>query len=248
MNARVMVCCLSVLWVCPAVYALPFIYPPEDPVWGAPEWETGFPYQRNIMWDFDRDPSNTPPAGQYNDPAYDVHYEGTDDPNLWESDWVTFAGDVEWFETLGRIGIDNTGGCTELEGSVTFHIDNWPDPQLLKHVWTEIESLQPMPFQNCVVPTWGDIPGLLPPGYTEVDSDWWLEYDGVNPEVLENDWIWIEPNPPWEEIRLDIYAPAGEAVYVDSVHIATECVPEPATVVLLALGGLPMLVPRRRRK
>ena len=56
--------------------ASPFFKPPEDYFPGG-VWQTPFPYQRNIFWDFLTDPTTTAP-----------HYEGTDDPVLYPSDWV----------------------------------------------------------------------------------------------------------------------------------------------------------------
>lgn len=45
-----------------------------------------------------------------------------------------------------------------------------------------------------------------------------------NPEVRANHWWWLAPNPRRAEMILTIETKAGEAVYVDSVHVATECI------------------------
>ena len=52
----------------------------------------------------------------------------------------------------------------------------------------------------------------------------------------------LEPNPTMEEIWI---RPAECTLYVDELVIDTICAPEPATLVLLGLGGLGLL--RRRR-
>jgi hypothetical protein len=61
------------------------------------------------------------------------------------------------------------------------------------------------------------------------------------PWVLSIYEIIIRPNPPkeWIAIKGDIL--------VDELGIRTECVPEPATVGLLGLGGLALLRSRRKR-
>ena len=48
----------------------------------------------------------------------------------------------------------------------------------------------------------------------------------------------IEPNPAFEIVRID------GAVMVDEIVIDTICIPEPASLALLGLGGLALM--RRR--
>lgn len=74
-------------------------------------------------------------------------------------------------------------------------------------------------------------------GY-EIEAGWVTEY-----------WqIIYEPNPEWEAIGINFtdydFNPSYPA-YIDSVFIQTECVPEPATLGLIAAGALAMI---RRRK
>jgi len=241
---------LALVWAGSAL-AADFVHRPDDYTDGVLDdigWSTSFPYQRNIMWDFNVDPTIAP--GFFNDPTADVHYQGYDDPYLWFSDFVVLDG-VEWFPGLGMIGIDNTGGTGELYGYATFHIDNWPDPNQLKHIWLEMESIQTPPiFLDLVFPT------LIPaPGSTKTGDEYFLEHLPGD-RHRENHWWEVMPNPPWEEIVLNFYAPAGEMVFVDSFHVATECIddvppiPEPSTILLLGCGALGLfgIIIRNRRK
>ena len=59
-------------------------------------------------------------------------------------------------------------------------------------------------------------------------------------------WATLVPNPQYEEMVNTITInDAGGKLLIDYMHIATECVPEPATLGLLLLGGMATL---RRRK
>lgn len=55
----------------------------------------------------------------------------------------------------------------------------------------------------------------------------------------------ITPQPDWEVVGLNMSVPTGEYIAVDQLAIDTRCIPEPATVLLLGLGGIALL--RRRR-
>ncbi|MDY7001559.1 MAG: hypothetical protein SVS15_07240, partial [Thermodesulfobacteriota bacterium] len=70
---------LAVCFISSAALAHPFINPPE---YFAPGWQTQFPYQRNVYWDFSVSPVGGPPG-----PLPGAVYEGWADPMLWESDY-----------------------------------------------------------------------------------------------------------------------------------------------------------------
>ena len=90
--------------------------------------------------------------------------------------------------------------------------------------------------------------------------DAWLRYtadnspisDGIKP-VESTDlgdgyrlskWVFrIEPNPTTETLYL---LPFYCNLYVDSITVDTTCVPEPATMALLGMGGVLTLIRRRR--
>ncbi len=55
---------------------------------------------------------------------------------------------------------------------------------------------------------------------------------------------WELPQPEWEEVEI-AFDVTDDPMYIDNVRMATQCVPEPASFSLLAIGGL--LLTRRRR-
>ncbi|MHC4595893.1 MAG: hypothetical protein ACYS19_13260, partial [Planctomycetota bacterium] len=127
MKKLIKICSLALIaWLLTVgvAQALPFGYDMEgiyEGVTGTP-WETSFPYQRNIYWDFE---SATP------------HYEGYDDDQLKSSDWWDVYGDVTWDPSSGKIGIPF--GATNRYGYAVFHIDNWDRPWDEKHIWFDLE-------------------------------------------------------------------------------------------------------------
>jgi len=227
-----------------AAYAAPFYWPPED---YAPRWSTSFPYQRNVDWTFDTNPEGGPtPSG-----APGAHYEGLLDPLLWDSDFVEFTGDVEWYEELlyegvwktGLIGIDNRQGAEALTGMAIFHLDNTPE-LYNKNLYLEIDNSWPPG------PVGG--PGMLSM-YVDLPEGSSFDVEAVMARTLYGGYVsygmyyHIVPNPLWEEFELTFTVPAGEMMVVDRLHIATECVPEPGTLCLLGLGVAAVGLYRRKR-
>lgn len=221
--------------------AIPFELPPEA---NAPAWQTSFPYQRNIDWDFSSDPRTSSP-----------HYEGYDDPYLYESDYVEFTGAVTWYASApsdgaenynGVIGIDNRSGTQVLSGTAVFRMDNWDrepaDGGWIKHIWEEVDVAWSEVYdieQKVVVPTGYDIV------WQDVWESWPWQIDADRDIWRIAAWIKILPNPPWEEKVYEFTVEPGEFAFIDRLHIATECVPEPATIALLALGAAVLLIRRR---
>jgi hypothetical protein len=213
----------------------PFIRPPET---FAPVWYTTFPYQRNIDMGFGINPVSSPGSG-----IPGAVYEGTLDPALKVSDFVQLTGSVSWYGSLGGftqtglIGIDNRQGSSTLTGAAVFHIDNTPDVNRFKDVWGEALALSSGAgsITEQVFDPNGNLGRLLGGPANIV----------LNDEVLSDIEWQITPNPTYETIVETFSVPAGGYELFDQFHVATECVPEPATFTLLALGGLALLWRRR---
>jgi len=179
------------------------------------------------MMDFNADPVG--PVG----PIPGADYEGYDDPILWDSDFVTMTGDVRWDPAKGGIGIFGGGS-----GTVTFHFDNWERNWPMKHFYEElifkVEIVSGSIYQDFVTP---DGKNMYTDSWDKVD-----DLGGGSYRLCL--WAEFRPNPLWEEKVYTLSSPNGN-IYLDQLHVATECVPEPATIVLLGLGMLAAL--RRKR-
>ena len=139
-----------------------------------------------------------------------------------------------WYDTVpgfpnrqGLIGIDNQGGADTLviEGYVQLANTEFP---WVKHFWIEQEIIVSpgvsweMEFElpgGCEVTGYEEYYEPLSDGFWRV-----------------NTWGEIIPNPEWERIRFSWEVPAGEFVFIDSGHVATECVPIPSALLLLGSG------------
>ena len=251
MIRKLLVATLVVVISASAASAFSFGQPPES-TWS--DWVLPYPYQRNILWDFETDPFGGPTSAG----APGAGYAGWDDSSLWGSDYVsgydpdrvgTAPGfqSADYFESLdfgddgtlsGGIGTDNRNGSAYACGWATFHIDNWADGAV-KHLWCEMEYYES--GSAGIVVNLGAAPG----------TNWQMPvFENAD---LGNGWhrwtfgMTYLPNPEWEEFTISFGTQPGGIVVLDDFHIATECVPEPATLSLLGLGLSGLVVAHRRR-
>ena len=218
---------MVVFVVSPLAWGTAFISAPET----NPNitWETQYPdYQRNIFLDFSVNPVGASGSG-----IPGAIYAGDDDAMLWGSDYVELSGAAVWNEDLDAVGIfDATADAT---GSITLYINNWDRDLPVKHIYEEFSW-----YTSALDGTTIQLPSHeVADGYTLGEP--WFEVSGIPPLVGHHTgsyYIPVEPNPTWEKITINFIAKEGQSSYLKSMHVATECVPEPATLCLLGLGGL----------
>lgn len=128
-------------------------------------------------------------------------------------------------------------GVIPLSGTIDVIVDNHdPKPENIKMIWMQL--------------TWrpqdeGEVPEFIlldPPPVDEPLPMEEVSFDVANPLSWRvTVYYWELPwNPPAEQFVL------GGTINVDELVIDTWCVPEPATLGLLAVGGLLTLVRRKR--
>ena len=223
------------------VWASPFEWAPEE----YQPWSSGFPYQRNVDLTFDVSPVDPPGPSGSGIPG--AHYEGSADAWLSASDFVTFSGSFQWYSSVaglpltGLVGIDNRGGVAPRNGQMVIHLDNIPSLTGQKRIWIEwdyVVSAQNIPSSFFIADSLGHLPA----------QQWVSQPRQVNGVWRKNLWFQLEPNPLWEEITLVLpYVPVGQYFLVDRFHVATECIPEPASVTLALLGAFGLIWAGRKR-
>ena len=183
-----------------------------------PPWERGSDGTTYQRWEFDADTNPTGPD------AWD-YVPGDYEPAL-TPPTLTVLG----LETHKPIDYDKSG-VWKFEDKITIEIANFNNDNPSKEIWLQLTYSASGPPDVYV-----DAGGARFFG-TQI-----LEEASGDYYVYAIWQIIIEPNPASEILFI---APRDCTAYVDEIVIDTICIPEPATVLMLALGGLALL---RKRK
>jgi len=122
-------------------------------------------------------------------------------------------------------------GETKFQGSyisVNLELPNYPDLNLYKEIWVDLGNnvVNPLDISLSATPSSIDFVYEILPGNDVAEF-------GVR--------IW--PNPEVEKVGFVLFGVTAPAV-LDYIHVDTICVPEPATLAILALGGVLLLKKR----
>jgi hypothetical protein len=189
-----------------------------------PPWDASLPNQTSQAWEFT---DLTFPYQPFAPVTFSNDY-GEPTITTTTVTWPDIVPGPEGIE-IPTLHIDEPGG-------LTIWIPNNPDPNLEKLIFWQVTSdKSPTPTgTGPSVTTPGGATGTnLPAPYPQVQypGTTWYTYNGL---------IRVVPNPEGEWITFDFVVSTN----IEEIVINTVCIPEPATLSLLTLGGLALL--RRR--
>ena len=126
--------------------------------------------------------------------------------------------------------VDRHQGVLPLSGSIQIDIPNFPVQNPYKDIIVQLVWAPETPRGNPFIDEalTGEVATLVET--IQLDGPWQYSKYAIH----------LEPNPDFEQVWI------SGSIFVDSVIVDTICIPEPATLALVGLGGL--LIRKKRRR
>jgi len=139
--------------------------------------------------------------------------------------------------SMGWIDKDPSGrqGIWPLSGMMDVIVDNHNPPNEFKWVWVQITWRPQDPGKHPIIEP------MIEEGYQTTPPVLVERFEFIGTDWFEDTYFWqIQPNPPDERFTIT------GIIDVDELVIDTWCIPEPATLGLLLVGGVLALIRRIR--
>jgi len=240
MKARVRILLIVVLssmgiLMLPAIPAVARDYGPLD------GWDRTAPYSTYQHWEF-TNPDNALPE-EFHNPFGEPYAVPAEGEWQWSDEWPCPPG----IEDIPGAGVCSGWHCSDQGGGkFVIRIPNQPEPNLYKRIFLQITSSKAP--SGISVTGQGGAGGYTsgtfstgrphyqegPPPPPFPGSSWYTYNYGLT----------VQPNPEYEEITIEV----PYCTVIDQIVVDTECIPEPATMALLVLGGTGLIFRRKKRK